>query len=135
MKKIFAVAVCLLMGCAAAVTRAPSGALQMLSGQQLSMMSPVQVLQVLKEGCCRGILIEPTQVSFWSNQDIAELQAYVNDPTPAAPVVSSFSSIPCNRPKFISTVGREAKHLIQAIKEHKYPLANCSTYDLHLGGE
>lgn len=135
MKTLYAVTVCLLMGCAAVVTRAPSGTLQMLSGKQLSVMTPVQVLQILKEGCCRGILVEPTQVSFWGNQNIAELQAYVHDPTPAAPVVSSFSSIPCNQPKFVSTVGREAKHLIKAIKEHRYPLANCSTYDLHLDGE
>jgi hypothetical protein len=112
--------------------RSPSSVPEIITSKKLAQMRPLEVVQLLKDNCCNGIVFEPTEVSFWNKNDIQDLETYLGDNTPSAPSVSSYSSIMCNRKRYISTVDREAKHLILAIKMGKYPQALCSTYDLKL---
>lgn len=110
--------------------RAPSG--EPVSSLELSQVSPTVVLESLKKHCCQGVVVEKTEVAFWGEAEISQLQKHVNDNSPAAPVYRSTSPVICTGTRFVSTVGREARHLIAAIKKGVYPLAQCSTYDLKL---
>ncbi len=103
-----------------------------VTAEELKVWGPVQLLQGLKNHCCNGVMIEKTAVGFWGEAEIAELQKYVSDTSPSAPVYRPTSAVMCHGEKYVSTVGREAKHLIEAIKKGIYPVAQCSTYDLRL---
>ncbi len=108
--------------------RTPSGA--PVTSLELGQVTPVAVLESLKTNCCQGVMVEKTAVSFWGEAEIAQLQKYVDDHSPASPVYRATSPVICTGPQFVSTVGREARHLIAAIKKGIYPVAQCSTYDL-----
>lgn len=110
--------------------RAPnSGAVTALELQQ---SSPIRLLQVLQANAGSGLMVEKSDIRFWGEAEINELKSFVDDPSPAAPVYRSTSGVLCTGPKFASTVGHEAKHLIAAIKKGIYPLSQCSTYDLKI---
>jgi hypothetical protein len=109
-----------------------SGTNETISSKKLSSMRPIEVIQMLKDNCCNGVMFEPTDVQFWSISDIQDLETFLGDNTPSAPVVSSFSSVSCQGERYVSTIDREARHLIKAIKAGRYPLSLCSTYDLKL---
>ncbi|MBP9682766.1 MAG: hypothetical protein KBD76_15290 [Bacteriovorax sp.] len=111
--------------------RAPSEYDEVITSKKLSTMRPVQILNRLKNDPQTIFMVEPTFISFWGESEILELMNYLNDHSVAAPVVSTISSISCRGHEFLSTVAREAQHLINAIKEKKYPQALCSTYDFH----
>lgn len=131
-KTIFSfISLVLMFGCSSN-TRVPSSAPEIITAKKLSSMRPIEVVQMLKDHCCDGVLFEPTDVSFWNKSDIQDLESFLGDNTPSAPSVSTISNVMCNGEKYVSTTDREAKHLIKAIKIGKYPLALCSTYDLKL---
>lgn len=110
--------------------RAPSGG--PVTSVELEQAGPVAMLESLKNHCCNGVMVEKTNVSFWGEAEIVQLQKYVDDTSPAAPVYRMSSPVMCLGPRFVSTVGHEARHFIAAIKKGVYPLAQCSTYDLQL---
>lgn len=112
----------------AAPVRKPDNSLVMI--EDLKAWGPVNLLYGLKSHCCSGVMIEKTAVKFWGEAEIAELQKYVDDTTPAAPVYRPSSAVMCHGPKYVSSVGREARHLIEGIKQGTYPVSQCSTYDL-----
>lgn len=103
-----------------------------VTASELQQSGPIRLLQALQANAGSGLMVEKTKVTFWGEAEINELKNYVNDPTPAAPVYRSTSGVMCTGPKFASTVGHEARHLIAAIKKGTYPLSQCSTYDLRL---
>ncbi len=115
--------------------RSPAGTVEVLDRQRLSGMKPIEIIDFLRNRCCSPILVEPILTGKWTQMDLVALQKMTGDQTPSGPVVSTNSSISCTDAKFTSTMGREAKHLIAAIRVGYYPLANCSTYDLHLDGD
>ncbi|WP_374035514.1 hypothetical protein ACES2I_07310 [Bdellovibrio bacteriovorus] len=112
----------------AAPVRKPDNA--SVTAQELKTWGPVNLLQGLKSHCCNGVMIEKTVVTFWGEAEIAELQKYVDDTAPSAPVYRPSSAVMCHGPKYVSSVGREARHLIEGIKKGTYPVSQCSTYDL-----
>ena len=114
----------------APLTRKPDNTF--VTGQELQAWGPVRLLQGLKTHCCDGVMIETTEVTFWGDAEIAELQKHVDDTTPASPVYRPTSAVMCHGEKYVSTVGREARHLIESIKKGTYPASQCSTYDLQL---
>lgn len=109
--------------------RSPSAYDEVITSKKLSTMKPILILSMLKNDPQLFFIVEPTIITFWNDSDISELEPYLNDFSEAAPVVNINSSIRCKGQKYLSNVSREAKHLIEAIKEKKYPLAQCSTYD------
>lgn len=112
--------------------RLPSNAQGVAQASDLKRVGPLGVLEELRSHCCDGVMIQKSDVSFWGEKEIAQLENYVNDTTPVAPVVRPTSGVSCRGEKYKSTLGHEAKHLIEAIKQKTYPLSQCSTYDLHL---
>jgi hypothetical protein len=111
--------------------RFPANAPELITSEKLSHMKAIEVLQMLKDHCCDGIMFQPTNIStIWNKAEIQDLEAYIGDTTPSAPSVNMISNVMCKGKKFESTVDQEAKHLIRAIKIGKYPLYLCSTYDL-----
>ena len=111
--------------------KAPSGFTEIITSRKLVKMKPMQILNLLKSNCCDGVMFEPAKI-FWKGSDAEELMAFVNDKTESSPAATIMSSVSCRGSRYVSTVGREAQHLILAIKAGKYPLAQCSTYDLNL---
>jgi hypothetical protein len=114
--------------------KAPSGFTEVITSRELAKMRPIQILNLLKNNCCDGIMFEPGKVT-WSALDAEEVAKYVNDKTDSAAASTIMSSVSCRGARYVSSVGREARHLILAIKAGKYPLAQCSTYDLRLEKE
>lgn len=104
-----------------------------LSSVQLVKMKPVEVLEYLKNDCCDSRLVETTEIkNIWTEEDLSELKSYLEDETVSSAVVKSTSSVHCKGERFISTVKREAQHLIMAFERGIYPVSQCSTYDLKI---
>jgi hypothetical protein len=105
---------------------------EIITSKKLSQMKPIDIVKMLKKQCCNGVMFEPTKIDFWTEDDLEKIKPYLGDKSKSAPVVSTLSSISCRGKRYVSTVDREVKHLILAFKAKSYPLALCSTYDLHL---
>ncbi|WP_415061518.1 hypothetical protein [Bdellovibrio sp.] len=105
---------------------------RLILAADLQQWGPESFLLALRDNCCGAVMVKGGDISFWGAPEIAILEKFVNDETPAAPVVQPISSVSCHGARYASTVGREARHLILAIKKKTYPLALCSTYDLEL---
>jgi hypothetical protein len=104
-----------------------------LSSAALKKLSPLQVLEMLRDHGDTAILFEPTKIrAYWSEADANILKQYLKDEHSSAPSASVYTQVYCSGQKYISTVGREAFHLIQAIHTGTYPTCQCSTYDLKL---
>lgn len=137
MKHLFFVIFVLLTGCSSYSKyneyneKAPSGFTEVVTARKLAKMKPVDVLNLLKTNCCDGVMFEPGKVN-WKVSDVEELQNLVDDKTEISPVATIMSSVSCRGGRYVSNVGREVQHLILAVKAGKYPLAQCSTYDLRL---
>lgn len=112
--------------------KAPSGFSEVITKRKLAKIKPVDVISLLKGNCCNAVLIETSTINFWNDQDIIALEPFLKDDSEAAPVSEINGSISCRGARYASSVSREAKHLIAAYKKKKYPLAQCSTYDLKL---
>lgn len=141
MKNIFLLAAMSILGsCASYVKeheyneKAPSGFTEIITSRQLAKMKPMQILNLLKNSCCDSVMFEPGKVT-WSALDAEEVAKYLNDKTDSAPAATIMSSVSCRGARYVSSVGREARHLILAIKAGKYPVSQCSTYDLRIEKE
>lgn len=110
----------------------PAGFTEVINSKKMSRLKPVQIIQLLKKNCCDAIMIEPTSITHWSEADIQPLKDMLGDQSFVAPVASTSGTYNCRGPAYMSTVDREAKHLIRAFKEKTYPLAQCSTRDLNI---
>jgi hypothetical protein len=115
-----------LVGCASSERR-------YVSSEKLVKMTPFDVLELLDDECCNGVVFEPTDVSVWEEANIPELEALLGDKSEISPAISKYSTIECRGEKYISTHDREVQHLIKAVKQGKYPLAMCSTHDFEVG--
>ena len=112
--------------------RAPSGFTEIVTSKRLSKMKPIQIIKLLKENCCDAVMFEQSKTLNWTAQDMEALAPFLNDESDIAPVSTTVGSVSCRGARYVSTVKREVQHLIRAFKEKKYPLANCSTWDLRL---
>ncbi len=110
----------------------PSGFTELINSQRLAKLKPVQIIQFLKKNCCDAIMIEPTTIKNWTDEDIQPLKAMIGNQNYIAPVVSTSGTYSCRGPRYMSTIDREARHLIMAYEQKTYPLAQCSTLDLKL---
>jgi hypothetical protein len=111
--------------------KAPEGFTEIVTARKLVKMTPIQILSLLKDNCCDGVMFEPAKVK-WSDKDAQELSSYLEDESDSSPAATIMSSVSCKGARYVSTVKREAQHLILAIKAGRYPLSQCSTYDLNL---
>lgn len=110
----------------------PAGFTEVVTSKRLYKLKPIQIIRLLKKNCCDAIMIEPSSVTNWTEEDIAEIRPMLGDESFVAPVASTSGTYSCRGPRYMSTVDREVQHLIQAFKEKTYPLAQCSTLDLKL---
>ena len=110
----------------------PAGFTEVINSKRMARLKPVQIIQLLKKNCCDAIMIEPTSITQWSEEDIKPLRQMLGDESFVAPVASTSGTYSCRGPSYMSTVDREARHLLMAYKERTYPLAQCSTLDLKL---
>lgn len=110
----------------------PAGFTEVINSKRMARLTPVQIIQLLKKNCCDAIMIEPTTIMHWSEEDIKPLQQMLGNESFIAPVASTAGTYSCRGPSYMSTVDREARHLLMAYKEKTYPLAQCSTLDLKL---
>ena len=111
---------------------ASAGENEIITSKKLSQMKPIDIVKMLKKKCCNGVMFETTKIDFWTEADLEKIKPFLGDQSKSAPVVSTLSSISCRGNKYVSSVDLEVRHLLHAFKEKKYPLALCSTYDLHL---
>ncbi len=111
----------------------PAGFTEVINSKKLAKLKPVQIIQLLKKNCCDAIMVQPTAITNWSAEDIKPLEQMLGDQSFIAPVASTSGTYSCRGPSYMSTVDREARHLIRAFKEKTYPLAQCSTLDLQIG--
>lgn len=105
---------------------------ELINSQRMAKLKPVQIIQILKKNCCDAIMIEPTTIKNWTEEDIQPLKEMIGNETYVAPVVSTSGTYSCRGPRYMSTIDREARHLLMAYKQKTYPLAQCSTLDLKL---
>jgi len=110
----------------------PAGFTEVINSKKMARLKPVQIIQLLKKNCCDAIMIQPTAITNWSEDDIQPLRQMLGDESFVAPVASTSGTYSCRGPNYMSTVDREARHLLMAYKEKTYPLAQCSTLDLKL---
>ena len=110
----------------------PSGFTELINSKKMAKLRPVQIIQFLKKNCCDAVMIEPTNILHWTEEDIKPLQEMIGDESFVAPVVTTSGTFSCRGPTYMSTIDREARHLIMAYKQKTYPLAQCSTLDLKL---
>jgi hypothetical protein len=108
----------------------PAGFTEVITSKRVSKLKPIQIIKLLKKNCCDAVMIEPTAITSWTQEDMAEIRLMLGDKTFVAPVASTAGTFSCRGPRYMSTVDREVQHLIRAFKEKTYPLAQCSTLDL-----
>ena len=110
----------------------PAGFTEVINSKRMARLKPVQIIQLLKKNCCDAIMIQPTTITNWTEEDMAPIRQMLGDENFVAPVASTSGTYSCRGPSYMSTVDREARHLLMAFKEKNYPLAQCSTLDLKL---
>lgn len=140
MKSILLISLLTLTSCATLEDRrreafynsSPAGFTEVITAKKLSKLKPIQILRILKKSCCDAVMIEPSAVTDWTEDDIAAIKPMLGDQSFVAPVASTSGTYSCRGPTYMSTMDREAQHLILAYKEKTYPLAQCSTLDLKL---
>jgi len=110
----------------------PAGFTEVVTSKRLSKLKPIQIIRLLKKNCCDAVMVEPTAVTNWTQEDMAEIRLMLGDQTFVAPVASTSGTYSCRGPTYMSTVDREVQHLIRAFKEKTYPLAQCSTLDFKI---
>lgn len=110
----------------------PAGFTELINSKRMAKLKPIQIIQILKKNCCDAIMIQPTTITHWSEEDIQPLRDMIGNETFIAPVVSTSGTYSCRGPRYMSTIDREARHLIMAYNQKSYPLAQCSTLDLKL---
>ncbi len=85
----------------------------------LKALRPLSFLKMLKEKRCDVVSISLPEPKRWiSREDVLELSKHLGDTTPAAPVMSGFSSI---IPKESSTVDNEVRFMIRGFHQNRYP--------------
>jgi hypothetical protein len=112
-------------------SKAPEGFSEIITARRLVKMKPIQILNLLKTNCCDGVMFEPANIK-WNEKDAEELTKFLNDESDSSPAATIMSSVSCKGARYVSSVKREAQHLILAIKAGRYPVSQCSTYDLRL---
>ena len=110
----------------------PAGFTELINSKRMAKLKPIQIIQILKKNCCDAIMIEPTTITHWTEEDIKPLRDMIGNESFIAPVVSTSGTYSCRGPRYMSTIDREARHLIMAYNQKSYPLAQCSTLDLKL---
>ena len=110
----------------------PAGFTELINSKRMAKLKPIQIIQTLKKNCCDAIMIEQTTITHWSEEDVQPLREMIGNETFIAPVVSTTGTYSCRGPRYMSTIDREARHLLMAYKHKTYPLAQCSTLDLKL---
>ena len=110
----------------------PAGFTELINSKRMAKLKPIQIIQILKKNCCDAIMIQPTAITHWSEEDIQPLRDMIGNESFIAPVVSTSGTYSCRGPRYMSTIDREARHLIMAYNQKSYPLAQCSTLDLKL---
>jgi hypothetical protein len=110
----------------------PAGFTEVITAKRLSKLKPIQIIRLLKKNCCDAVMIEPTAITNWTEEDIAEIRPMLGDKSFTAPVASTSGTYSCRGPTYMSTVDREVQHLIRGSIEKTYPLAQCSTLDLKI---
>lgn len=113
----------------------PAGFTEVITSKRLSKLKPIQIIKLLKKNCCDAVMFEPTTVTSWTQEDMAEIRIMLGDKSFVAPVASTAGTFSCRGPRYMSTVDREVQHLIRAFKEKTYPLAQCSTLDLKVDSD
>ena len=100
----------------------------------LNEVSPVEFLKYLEDSyippdeyksvLAHFYLIFKCPENWITESDVKELEKYINDSRPCRPVVSAFSS---HLPEKNSTVGHEARYLIEGYFKGRYPHELVST--------
>lgn len=110
----------------------PAGFTEVITSKRLSKLKPIQIIRLLKKNCCDAIMVEPSAITSWTEEDMAAIKPMLGDESFVAPVASTSGTYSCRGPRYMSTVDREVQHLMKAFKEKTYPLAQCSTLDLKI---
>ncbi len=141
MKKPFLLSILILMTNCSSVedhkreefyNNSPAGFTEVINTRRMAKLKPFQIIQLLKKHCCDAIMIEPTSVTHWSEEDMKPIQQMLGNESFISPVVTTSGTYSCRGPRYMSTMDREARHLLMAFKQKTYPLAQCSTLDLKL---